>query len=268
MIKSNFHTHSTFCDGCDSVEDIVKVAIKKGFNYLGFSSHSYIEGDDTWTLKKHDFKSYVKEVLRVKEKYKADIKIFCGIEQDSISKQYPFKFDYIIGSMHSIEKDGKVYSLDYNVGTFKNLLENVYSNDFNALCKDYYQQIKQVAIKTNANIIGHFDLITKFVQELNLSLPKNYLNYAKEAVSHLLKRTKIFEINTGAMVRGYRATPYPQKEILKFIFENGGQIMINSDCHQKDFLDYGFSEAESLAKSVGFTTHVVVTNEGLKLVEI
>ena len=36
MIKSNYHTHSTFCDGRDSVESIVECAIQKGFKYLGF----------------------------------------------------------------------------------------------------------------------------------------------------------------------------------------------------------------------------------------
>ena len=97
MLYSNYHTHSTFCDGRDSIESVVNTAIEKGFKYLGFSSHSYLEGDDGWTLKKHELSNYVTEVLRVKEKYKNQISIFLGIEQDTYSKIYDYKFDYVIG---------------------------------------------------------------------------------------------------------------------------------------------------------------------------
>jgi len=36
----NLHTHSTFCDGIDTPEEMIKVAIEKGFVSLGFSGHS------------------------------------------------------------------------------------------------------------------------------------------------------------------------------------------------------------------------------------
>ena len=248
MLYSNYHTHSTFCDGRDSVESVVNTAIEKGFKYLGFSSHSYLEGDDGWTLKKHELSNYVNEVLRVKEKYKNQISIFLGIEQDTYSKIYDYKFDYVIGSMHSIEKDGKVYSVDFNAQSFKTLLEEVYLNDFDLLCKDYFEQIKGVYDKTNANIIGHFDLISKFIEVSNLTLPKNYLKYAEDAIKCIVKDVKIFEINTGGMAKGYRTSPYPSKEILSFILKHGGSIMINTDCHSKDRLDYGYLDAISLAK--------------------
>ena len=37
---SNFHTHTTFCDGTGTPEQMVVSAIEKGFDVLGFSSHS------------------------------------------------------------------------------------------------------------------------------------------------------------------------------------------------------------------------------------
>ena len=45
MIKSNFHTHTVFCDGADTPEELVNEAVKKGFFALGFSGHSYFEPD-------------------------------------------------------------------------------------------------------------------------------------------------------------------------------------------------------------------------------
>ena len=40
MIKTSFHTHTTFCDGKNTPEEMVVAAIEKGFVALGFSTHS------------------------------------------------------------------------------------------------------------------------------------------------------------------------------------------------------------------------------------
>ena len=268
MIKSNYHTHSTFCDGRDSVESIVKCAIQKSFKYLGFSSHSYIKGDDCWTLKENSFPEYVNEVLRVKEKYKSQISIFLGIEQDTCSNSYDYNFDYIIGSMHSIVKAGEIYPIDQSLESFQKLLENIYLNDLESLCKDYFEQLQESVAKTKADIIGHFDLISKYFEVLNLSLPKNYLKYAENAIVNIIKDVKIFEINTSGMARGYKTMPYPSKEILALILKYGGSIIINTDCHNKDKLDFGLETAVEQAKEVGFNEQVIITEKGFERVDL
>ena len=37
----NLHTHSSFCDGKNTPEEIVNYAIARGFDSIGFSSHSF-----------------------------------------------------------------------------------------------------------------------------------------------------------------------------------------------------------------------------------
>ena len=61
---------------------------------------------------------------------------------------------------------------------------------------------------------------------------------------------RIFEVNTGAIARGYRTTPYPAPFLLKEWKAIGGEIVISSDCHDKAFLNYRFNEAVEYAKSV------------------
>ena len=46
MAFSNYHTHSTFCDGKDTPEETVLEAIRLGCPELGFSGHSYTSFDD------------------------------------------------------------------------------------------------------------------------------------------------------------------------------------------------------------------------------
>ena len=36
MIKSNYHTHTNFCDGKSTAEEMVKSAIEKNLIFLGF----------------------------------------------------------------------------------------------------------------------------------------------------------------------------------------------------------------------------------------
>ena len=38
--KQNLHTHTTYCDGKDTPEQVVLKAIEKGFNSIGFSGHA------------------------------------------------------------------------------------------------------------------------------------------------------------------------------------------------------------------------------------
>ena len=37
----NFHTHTTYCDGKETAEQMVQAAIAKGFTRLGFSGHGF-----------------------------------------------------------------------------------------------------------------------------------------------------------------------------------------------------------------------------------
>jgi histidinol-phosphatase (PHP family) len=39
MIRSNFHTHTLFCDGKNTAEEMVQQALANGFEQLGFSGH-------------------------------------------------------------------------------------------------------------------------------------------------------------------------------------------------------------------------------------
>ena len=40
----NFHTHTTYCDGKETAEQMVQAAIAKGFTRLGFSGHGFPPG--------------------------------------------------------------------------------------------------------------------------------------------------------------------------------------------------------------------------------
>ena len=41
ILNSNAHTHTTFCDGKNTVEEMVQAAIDRNFVSLGFSVHGW-----------------------------------------------------------------------------------------------------------------------------------------------------------------------------------------------------------------------------------
>lgn len=268
MITTNFHTHTVYSDGIDIPEEMVKTAIEKGFTALGFSEHSYTRLDAEICLKAEKVPEYVEEINRLKEKYKNDIKIFLGFEKDYFSSEDTSIFDYVIGSVHQIRKNGVEMSVDYSPEMTKKWVDEMYSGDFDAYAEDYFELVGDVIEKTNADIIGHFDLISKFNEELGFIQSERFLKSAEKAVKKLVKYDRPFEINTGAISRKRRSIPYPTPEILKMIKKHGGKIAFSSDCHNKDYLDCYFDEAEKLAKNCGFQEHGIITEQGVKFVKI
>ena len=104
-----------------------------------------------------------------------------------------------------------------------------YGGDFTAIAKDYYKLVGDVVEKTDADIIGHFDLITKFIDKLNINISDEYLNVAFNAVHKLIPFKKPFEVNVGAISRGYRTTPYPSEDVLREIYRCGGEIIFTCE---------------------------------------
>lgn len=250
MIKSNFHTHTTFCDGKNTAEEMVLAAIEKGFTLFGFSAHSPSSpGGVAQSYTCSDITGYISEINRLKEKYAGKIKIYCGIEMDYYSEIDSSLFEYTIASVHTIEKDGKFFEVDHSEKAFIKSVEEVWNGDYYAYTEDYFEFVSRL----KGNIIGHIDLVTKFNENDKLfsTKDKRYLDAAEKCVKKLCENNKLFEINTGAIGRGYRKTPYPSEEILAMIKKYGGEVIINSDCHSAEGIDCAFDMAEELAGKCG-----------------
>ena len=77
------------------------------------------------------------------------------------------------------------------------------------------------------------------VAQVNETDPR-YLSAAKNAVDRLLAAGKIFEVNTGAIARGYRAVPYPAPTLFEYIRGMDGRLMLASDAHTPEKIAFAF----------------------------
>ncbi|MBO4693175.1 MAG: histidinol-phosphatase HisJ family protein [Clostridia bacterium] len=246
MIRNNYHTHTVYCDGADTPEELVLYAISENCSEIGFSGHSYtnIEEDSPFCMTLRNTEVYKSEISRLKEKYKDKIKIYLGVEQDYYSSEKTDDYDYVIGAVHYVFKNGCYISVDHTRETQIEAVMAYYNNDFYAFAEDYYELVGDLYNKTRCDIIAHFDLITKF-NEGNCLFDTNHPRYIKAAdaaLDKLFAANVKFEINYGAVARGYRTTPYPDERIIKRITDSGKPIIYSSDCHKKEYLLFGIPE--------------------------
>ena len=248
MRKVDLHIHSTYSDGLNSVDEIISSAIDKGFEEIGISDHSYTTFDLSYCMKISEYRKYIDELNFLKEKYNDKIKIYCGIEQDFYSDADMRDFDYTIGSVHYIRIDDIYIPVDESKEILLEAINKHFNGDIYALIELYYNTVSQVAEKTNCDIIGHIDLITKFNEDGKLfdENDERYIHSYEKACDKLLAHNKLFEINTGAISRGYRTAPYPSSCIYIYLKSKGARFILSSDSHSKDNIGYKFDEYENL----------------------
>lgn len=263
MLKQNLHTHSIYCDGKDTPAETAETAAADGFSVLGFSGHG-TAFCDTVSMSEKNTQLYISEVRRLKEEYRGRMEIFLGVEEDIIQR-IPDRspYDFVIGSCHFIRKNGQIWPLDYSREVFVQILE-AFDNDFIMLAEAYYSSVRSMKDFAEIDFIGHLDLLTKYNEDesfVRFDDPA-YVRCACDTIDAL--QDIPFEVNTGAIARGYRRTPYPYANLLKYMQEKGVRVLLNSDCHDRTKLECAFPETLSLIRKCGFSSMLKMTDHGFE----
>ena len=271
MFTQNLHAHGQFDDGKSSLEEMILASRKAGLTSLGFSVHCPLPYGSVWACAQADVPVYMEEVRRLRDKYAGQIELFVGVEWDVIAQDFDLSpFDYAIGSVHHLPVPmnlpencppelAKLFPVDYpsvdeSGDATARCLSGHFGGDRDAYAKAYFAEIKKVAENDRAQIVGHFDLLTKFDEERRFFTPptKAYMDAALDAMAVLVKAGKIFEVNTGAISRGYRSEPYPSRELLCALREMGGKVTISADTHHVSSVACAFDQAERVIRDCGF----------------
>lgn len=264
MKLQNLHTHSVYCDGKNTLEEMCERATELSFDSIGFSRHANMFYDSPF-VKPHLIPEYFEKAKELKEKYEGRLEIFCGAEFDLFSTESPVPYDYIITSVHYMEVDGEYVAFDRSAVEVKNMVDKYFGGDGLKFVKKAYEESTRIGdFKTD--IVGHFDLVTKHAETTGIfdENSKEYKALALEAVQAIAEKVKVFEINTGCVSRGYRSNPYLAPFIIEELKRLGCQVCITSDCHDKDYFDICYNEARERLISCGFKNIVILTKDGFK----
>jgi len=263
----DWHTHNKLCHHADgSIEDYIKKAIKIKLQTIGVSDHFPYEfvknieriPFEDYAITLPEVENYLSITEKLREKYKEDINIRIGFEVDFFKNQVfalnehlnrvKNRLDYIIGSIHILDLQDGRGAWGFDDSRFRDDYE-LYGSD--KVYMSYYQKLlKMLTFKGfDFNIIGHFDLPKKFNDH-----PQNKEIISNE-ISHLLDVIKnkdvIVEINTGGLRKPCKEQ-YPNKEIIKQMYNLDIPVLLGSDAHNPKHLAWKFKKIIRLLKKIGY----------------
>ena len=255
---SDLHMHTVFSDGLSVSEDYIQEAVKRGFLSIGFSEHSFTAFDLSFCMSEERREVYLKKLPLLKEQYKDKLEIYMGEEFDVFSDKEAENLkdlDYVIGACHYIDVGEEKRAVDHNEKFALETADKYFGGDYAAYAAAYFPKLAELSKIPEVDIIAHFDLVTKF-NEGGKYFDENDVRYrdaATSAMEKLSEAGKIFEINTGAITRGYRSKPYPSEYLLGVLHEIGGRITFSSDSHKAENMGAYFDDAIKIAKKCGFS---------------
>lgn len=280
MSFTNYHTHTSFCDGKGEPEDYVLEAIKCGLKAIGFSSHAPLPYDNNWTMKENRVDEYCNLIRSLKVKYQSLIQIYLGLEIDYISefarsgftKFEELNLDYTIGSVHvgGERISGEFLYIHTSEEDFLKICDHCFNGSVQKFVCFYFQTVRDMVRSIKPNIIGHLDLIKKFNSE-DKYFSENQEWYKLEVFNTLeviAKHDAILEVNTSGMFQGVIKEFYPSTWILKEARKLSIPVMINSDAHRLKAIDAKFPEAIEALKKAGYTAQKILLDQTWRNIEL
>lgn len=255
LTLSSAHVHTPFCDGKTPAPDMARTAYEKGFVSLGFSSHAPQDFDPGYCIDPAREEEYKAHIRALQKEYAGRMPIYLGMERDLYSCASPEGYDYFLAAVHYFRHpDGHHTPVDGRPEDLKRYVDTYCGGDGLEMARRYFALLRDYVVSFRPPIVAHFDLVRKNNAALRLYDEDSaaYQQMALDALRPMAETGALLEVNTGAMARGYLTTPYPTPFLLKAWKEWGGEVMVNSDCHDMRYLDTGFEDAEELLRSLGY----------------
>jgi histidinol-phosphatase (PHP family) len=256
----NFHTHSNYCDGKSSVQEIVEKARSLKVGVLGFSSHAPLPFECAWCMRKENYSNYIKEIATTKQ-YNSDLNIYAGLEVDYIPRvtgpdNFSKELDYTIGSIHFVEKfnGGQRWEIDGPHQSFLEGLEAIFRNNFKDAAVRYFEITREMVENETPSVVGHLDKIK--IQNIGDKFFSEDESWYREQIDKTLHSIQaaecVIEVNTRGLYKKKSKTTYPSPWILERILEKEIPITLSSDAHHVNDLVSYFPETAMELRKIGF----------------
>ena len=85
MLHTDFHTHTTFCDGKSTPREMVEAAYRMGMTDLGVSGHAdFSMFEPGFGMDDEKLRQYTEELQELREEYRGKMNLYIGIELDGL----------------------------------------------------------------------------------------------------------------------------------------------------------------------------------------
>ncbi|MCM1187677.1 MAG: histidinol-phosphatase HisJ family protein [bacterium] len=259
-MRSDCHLHSSHSGDSDApMEDMIRQGISLGLSAMCFTEHQDIAYPDApgepGSIFLLDTDSYLRELTRLREKYRGRIRLLFGVElglqpgivPENTACTRSHAFDFIIGSTH-ICRGRDPYLPSFFEGRAE---EEAYL--------EYFEEVlENIRLFSDFDVLGHLDYVVRYGP--NRDARYSYAGYREildAILKMLLKKGKGLELNTGGIKKGMKDF-HPCQDILKRYRELGGEIVtVGSDSHDTLHIADSFDRAAGVLRECGFRYYTV-----------
>jgi histidinol-phosphatase (PHP family) len=263
-----YHTHNFFCDGKNSIEEMIQYAVYQGVTHIGISSHAPLKISNSWSISKENLEDYANTIDNLKLKYKDKINVFKSLEIDFIPN-LTFSFDYFkellsldytIGSIHLVRnpENNQLWFIDGDQKQCHKNFNTIFNSNIKHAVASYYNQMREMVKTQQPDIIGHLDKVV--MNTANHFFNENdqwYIDEVVETLEVIKKNNSIIEINTRGLYKNKWETSFPSPAILKIANNLKIPIIISSDAHHTSELLGSYENAAIIAESCGYTKQLM-----------
>ncbi len=263
-----YHTHNFFCDGKNSIDEMVYSAVLSGVKHIGISSHAPLKIPNKWSISYQQLNNYIVEIENSANKFAGKIEVFKSLEIDYIPK-YTYSFnhfikllnlDYTIGSIHLVlnNNNNKLWFIDGDKKDCQNNFKTIFNSNIKEAITSYYNQIREMVITQKPDIIGHLDKVV--MNTAGTFFDENEKWYIEEVYKTLIvikENNAIIEINTRGLYKNKWTTSFPSPNILKMSNKLNIPIVISSDAHNITELTLSYDKAKKIALESGYKYQMI-----------
>ena len=260
---ANYHCHTHFSDGKQSIDQYVKRALQNNMQAIGFSDHAPVQLDCNWTMPLVKLPDYLSQIKEAKLTYQGQINVFTSLEVDYIPGLISLETDYIqaaqldytIGSVHFVDflPNGEPWCIDCTTKVFEEGLAQIFMGDVKTAVSRYYELIREMIEQTRPDIVGHVDRIRKC--NIRNAFWNEKEDWYREQVMLTLQTIAdnncIMEINTKGFYRKWEDDAYPRLWIVEEALKMGIPVHAASDAHHPKYLIGGFDFVHDNLKKAG-----------------
>lgn len=258
---TNYHSHSTFCDGKAPMETFVRQALLEGFYSYGFSSHAPLPFPTRWTLDASAVGEYLAEIQRLKKQYDGQIELYAGLEIDYLDEHHnpasdyfqSLPLDYRIGSVHLLHTpQGEIIDIDTSPETFQANLNRHWNGDLRYVIESYYDKLMKMVSLGGFDILGHADKLSFNAESVSPGITQEpwYQDILQTYFQQIARQGIMVEINTKKFIP--HGVFFPQRNHFPTLLQLGIPVVVNSDSHRPEAINSGRPEAFQALVSTGF----------------
>lgn len=258
------HTHTVFSDGGSTLAKNMDAALHAGITTIACTDHWGKPEFVDCSIKESELSTYFNSVVALREQYPS-LEIVLGLEADwypgcekdltSLREQNTANGKYhptfFLGSVHYLQE--KAIDWDEDTRIWKELGPD-------GLWRLYAEEWCKAATSSLFDSMAHPDLpwlfSTKgYAPSVDLTpLWKEMAQAANAGKVHI-------EINTAGLTKGFNDF-YPRKALLEEFHAAGVPITVGSDAHHHSRIGANIADAYRYARSVGYTSIDIPTQNG------